>query len=327
MTDVRLTATNPEDSSVVPVACNEKGELILEEPGEGPPGPKGDPGDPFMGNFEGDVTFTGGDATFAGNVGIGTTEPDAKLIVADANVAAIGINNNTGGQLALVAANDNNGHMIRFGGTTGPGEDGTVTPTILRFVTVGNNERMRIDSVGNVGIGATLPEGKLDIQTANGERVTFTSGGSNQHPQINLLRDSGTDYTIDNQAGIFRLVKNSDPAYQLNADHHRWYTPGVAAMRMVVAADGNVGIGPNWPTTPLDVGGKCGFLADGGIWMTDQRGNTYRSDFVSNGMLTWTEYTPPSRRDQLEALKDRIEEQGQSTQDGTTTDIDDPRLK
>lgn len=32
MTDVRLTATNPVDSSVVPVACNEKGELKLEEP-------------------------------------------------------------------------------------------------------------------------------------------------------------------------------------------------------------------------------------------------------------------------------------------------------
>ena len=32
MTDVRLTATNPDDSSVVPVACNAKGELKLEEP-------------------------------------------------------------------------------------------------------------------------------------------------------------------------------------------------------------------------------------------------------------------------------------------------------
>ena len=32
MSDVRLTATNPADSSVVPVACNEKGELLLEEP-------------------------------------------------------------------------------------------------------------------------------------------------------------------------------------------------------------------------------------------------------------------------------------------------------
>ena len=52
MADVRLTATNPADSSVVPVACNSRGELLLEEPisieGEqgppGPPGPEGPPG-------------------------------------------------------------------------------------------------------------------------------------------------------------------------------------------------------------------------------------------------------------------------------------------
>lgn len=31
MSDVRLTATNPEDSSVVPVACNSKGELLVTE--------------------------------------------------------------------------------------------------------------------------------------------------------------------------------------------------------------------------------------------------------------------------------------------------------
>ena len=30
MTDVRLTAVNPEDSQVYPVACNDKGELLLQ---------------------------------------------------------------------------------------------------------------------------------------------------------------------------------------------------------------------------------------------------------------------------------------------------------
>ena len=52
MADVRLTATNPEDSSVVPVACNEKGELLLEEPIQGPPGNDSDmmlPPDPYEG--------------------------------------------------------------------------------------------------------------------------------------------------------------------------------------------------------------------------------------------------------------------------------------
>jgi len=32
MTDVRLTATNPDDSSVVPVACNSRGELLITDP-------------------------------------------------------------------------------------------------------------------------------------------------------------------------------------------------------------------------------------------------------------------------------------------------------
>ena len=55
MTDVRLTATNPEDSSVVPVACNSKGELKLEEIPS------------FNGNLQGDLTVSGS-GTFAGGV-------------------------------------------------------------------------------------------------------------------------------------------------------------------------------------------------------------------------------------------------------------------
>ena len=46
MDDVRLTATNPADSSIVPVACNDKGELLLEEPIAGPPGEDGEDGAP-----------------------------------------------------------------------------------------------------------------------------------------------------------------------------------------------------------------------------------------------------------------------------------------
>ena len=65
MTDVRLTATNPEDSSVVPVACNAKGELKLEEPIALPE---------FDGNLDGDLIVSG-------KVGIGTDNPQAKLDV------------------------------------------------------------------------------------------------------------------------------------------------------------------------------------------------------------------------------------------------------
>ena len=57
MTDVRLTATNPDDSSVVPVACNAKGELKLEEPID----------NSFDGNLDGDLTVSGS-AEFAGDI-------------------------------------------------------------------------------------------------------------------------------------------------------------------------------------------------------------------------------------------------------------------
>ena len=67
MTDVRLTATNPADSSVVPVACNEKGELKLEEPLTGDFVAKA--GDTMTGNLHlGDkiVLNPDGSAQFAG---------------------------------------------------------------------------------------------------------------------------------------------------------------------------------------------------------------------------------------------------------------------
>lgn len=46
MADARLVATNPDDSSLVPVACTSAGLLKTEPKGEGPQGPKGDPGPP-----------------------------------------------------------------------------------------------------------------------------------------------------------------------------------------------------------------------------------------------------------------------------------------
>lgn len=71
MADVRLTATNPADSSVVPVACNEKGELKLEEI----------PDQSFDGNLQGDLTVSGtavfGNGTYSitGSVTSSTPSP------------------------------------------------------------------------------------------------------------------------------------------------------------------------------------------------------------------------------------------------------------
>ena len=72
MTDVRLTATNPEDSSVVPVACNAKGELKLEEVPT------------FDGNVDGDLTVSGS-ATFSKSVYVNDTDGSGFINYANAS--------------------------------------------------------------------------------------------------------------------------------------------------------------------------------------------------------------------------------------------------
>ena len=58
MADVRLTATNPEDSSVVPVACDASGRLLLQEL-------------PAIDTIDGDLTVTGKGSFAAGKSIIG----------------------------------------------------------------------------------------------------------------------------------------------------------------------------------------------------------------------------------------------------------------
>jgi len=57
-----------------------------------------------------------------------------------------------------------------------------------RFYTGGSNERMRIDSSGNVGIGTSSPSANLEVKGASGQNiyVSYTSGS-----QLRLKSDSG----------------------------------------------------------------------------------------------------------------------------------------
>ena len=142
MADVRLTATNPEDSSVVPVACDASGRLLLEEPQvvvgppgpEGPPGPKGDDGkdgDPFSGNFADDVTF-GGSARFAGDLQIeNTPSPTIRIIGTGQGTALFGQGLSTYLNRGAIIASDNGPIVFRrgvfFDRDPGDAENGTTS--------------------------------------------------------------------------------------------------------------------------------------------------------------------------------------------------------
>lgn len=127
----------------------------------------------------------------SGNVGIGDTSPDAKLDIFGGN----------GDQLIL----DNNGERFTqqyfmSGGTTGGAiwydstDDELVlhstSGNIIAFQTNGSNERMRIDSAGDVGIGTTLTSAKFNVGNGSGNaQLEMASGGANGTYFESIRRD------------------------------------------------------------------------------------------------------------------------------------------
>jgi len=119
---------------------------------------------------------------YNGNVGIGTTNPTAKLQLNDVTVA-----NSTNTQLAIYGASTNIHHTsyanIFFGAGAGSGsagakiaahsgDDNYQTKLVFSTASGGNSsvlaERMVLGSNGNLGIGTTNPTAKLDVNgTAN----------------------------------------------------------------------------------------------------------------------------------------------------------------
>lgn len=89
----------------------------------------------------------------SGNVGIGTTNPAAKFLVAGGRLA---VNANAGGSVGALIANQNGSGPIATFSTSS-----------------GSNVRMVVESTGNVGIGTPSPNSALEVAGI----VHSTSGG------------------------------------------------------------------------------------------------------------------------------------------------------
>jgi len=102
-------------------------------------------------------------------LGIGTNAPTKLLSVVSDSIPSIMISNSAsraiGNQERLLFGIDDiqNIHAIIFAENTG-GMNGASALGFYTFDGTTGNERMRIDSAGNVGIGTTSPLAKLDLQ-------------------------------------------------------------------------------------------------------------------------------------------------------------------
>ena len=95
------------------------------------------------------------------NVGIGTAVPDTKLHVSGGMIAAYPKPGSANYYSAMFS--DNTSATLRFYHSAGTSLIHTDAGQNIAFGTNGANERMRIDSAGNVGIGTAAPSNKFEV--------------------------------------------------------------------------------------------------------------------------------------------------------------------
>ena len=192
--------------------------------------------------------FTGGSnrlhVNSAGNVGIGTTSPSAKLhLEGDAIIEGVlradNFNLGLGGAIKLKASNSLTDQYVAFG-TTPSGSNGNATFT----------EKMRINSDGNVGIGTTSPQSKLQLNGGDGLTVTASDGAYTAGYFGRIQSDYGVNaLRLVSRAGdVFRATNYGQAVAILTGT-----SAAGTSEKMRIDSNGNVGIGVTGPNQRLQV--------------------------------------------------------------------------
>jgi hypothetical protein len=204
--------------------------------------------------------------TFDGNLGIGTTTPNAKLevysdgsIAQGAEIRLQHANNNSTDIVSTVNFANNAGSVAMIqAGTTGANNSGYIS---LFTDNAGTSaERMRIISDGKVGIGTDAPEAKVQIRDTSLNVFTAVGEHANYHMFINgsSTDDTGSALGFGGVADVGAAIvsKRIGTNYKSNL---LFYTKDstisavAPTLAMTIQSDGNVGIGTTAPSSLLHI--------------------------------------------------------------------------
>jgi len=208
----------------------------------------------FSGNVNGDFTV-GGTLTAASYSGLPTTTltslgiPNHDDITVDAS-GNVGIG--TSPLAKFHVNNTNSAFYMGYGGN----EDiylQTTNGNVLFTNKGATTERMRITSAGNVGIGTTTTQGKLDVHANGGGGTTALHLNKNDTTGYFIIAEydgtltSNRTYTLKPPSSD----SSTEPFIWSTGNSHSWEVDGSEAMR--IDSSGQVGIGTSSPEGNLHV--------------------------------------------------------------------------
>ena len=234
---------------------------------------------------------TNGDSyLMGGDLGIGTSSPVAKLEVYDDSHSAIilgragvpnylGVWNYSSGTMYFGTASSD-GVQFRANSIDALLLDINGNTLVQNNFSVGSTDFFVNDNTGNVGIGTSSPNYKLEVagtgsfggSTQNGRTLTVNGTGN-----VNANAAGGLGLTTETGGGfdIYATSTDANPVWDLHTNSAEQMSFSISsAEAMRIDSLGNVGIGTTSPATLLEVNGT-GDATHGMIKVSEGSGSDY----------------------------------------------------
>jgi len=267
------------------------------------------------------VLNTGINITRTGLVGIGTTAPVGSLEITGTSLPLLFQSTNATSNY-ITHKHHSSGDIAYIGAgggaatTAGTANDYAIRANLgaLIFATNGNNERARIDSSGNVGIGTTSPLTKLEVrsgaitagnlESTNGSEILrgyYSGGGAltvlgTEYSSGGPILGSGVKPSTSAQGAFLSSSGTAGitrGAYAISGHTHKWYIGAAQTVAenssvtmsevMRIDSAGRVGIGTTAPATAVDVMASAGSAGAGNIRIAPSTSGQARYHLYNGG--------------------------------------------